>query len=111
MKMPIRSPRAWWRDERGSVTVMVALTVMALMGVLALGVDLGALFNARSEAQRAADAAALAGASAFLDYQEGEAAREAQLRAIVKPQAESEIAPLMAGLQVGRALYATPALP
>ncbi|NIP78765.1 MAG: hypothetical protein GWM90_06000, partial [Gemmatimonadetes bacterium] len=57
-------------DERGSATVIVALSMTALIALLALGIDLGALFNARSEAQRAADAAALAGASAFLEYQQ-----------------------------------------
>lgn len=59
---------AWVADERGSVTVMVALSVTALAAMLALAIDLAALFDARSEAQRAADAAALAGASAFLEY-------------------------------------------
>jgi hypothetical protein len=60
--------RAWVSDQRGAVTVIVALTMAGLMAMVALGVDLGALYNARSEAQRAADAAALAGASAFLEY-------------------------------------------
>jgi hypothetical protein len=76
MHTPFRS------DERGSVMVVVALTLAGLMGIIALGVDLGALFNARSEAQRAADAAALAGASAFLDFQDGQAVRAAQGRAM-----------------------------
>jgi Flp pilus assembly protein TadG len=70
--------RAWVSDERGSATVIVALTATGLMALLALGIDLGALFNARSEAQRAADAAALAGASAFLEYQQ-ESARSVAL--------------------------------
>ena len=62
--------RAWVSDEGGSATVIVALTMAGLIALLALGIDLGALFNARSEAQRAADAAALAGASAFLEFQQ-----------------------------------------
>lgn len=40
----------------------------ALLSLLALSLDIGLLYTARSEAQRAADAAALAGASAFLNY-------------------------------------------
>ena len=49
--------RSLWRsDERGSVTVIVALSMTAIIALLALGIDLGGLFNARSEAQRAADA-------------------------------------------------------
>ncbi len=69
-------------DERGSVTVLAALSMAALLGLFALSIDLGALFNARSEAQRAADAAALAGASAFLDYQQEQARRVATDRAV-----------------------------
>ncbi|NNF11754.1 MAG: hypothetical protein HKN72_00920 [Gemmatimonadetes bacterium] len=73
--------RLWAADERGSVVVMVAVSMTALVAVLALGIDLGALFNARSEAQRSADAAALAGASAFLEYQEAQARSVAIQRA------------------------------
>jgi hypothetical protein len=76
------SSLAWRADERGSVTVMVVLSMTALLGLLALSIDLGALFNARSEAQRAADAAALAGASAFLEYQEDAAVGAARERAL-----------------------------
>ena len=75
-------PSLWRSDERGSVTVIVALSMTALIGLLALGIDLGGLFNARSEAQRAADAAALAGASAFLDVQPTAVSGEATARAI-----------------------------
>jgi hypothetical protein len=61
---------------------VVVLTMTALLALMALAIDLGGLFNARSEAQRASDAAALAGASAFLEYQESEAHRTAIERAI-----------------------------
>jgi uncharacterized membrane protein YgcG len=74
--------RAWASDERGSATVIVALTITGLMALLALGIDLGALYNARSEAQRAADAAALAGASAFLEFQQENARSVAVERAM-----------------------------
>jgi Flp pilus assembly protein TadG len=53
-------------DERGAVLVLVALGSVVLVGVAALAIDLGMLYTARSEAQRAADAAALAGAQEFL---------------------------------------------
>lgn len=75
-------PVVWRADERGSVTVIVVAAMAALLAMLALGIDLGGLFNARSEAQRAADAAALAGASAFLEYQEDEAQNAAIDRAV-----------------------------
>jgi len=79
----LRRRLAGWRvDERGSVSVTVAISMTALLAVLALGIDLGALLNARSEAQRAADAAALAGASAFLEVSQSAARSEAIRRAV-----------------------------
>ncbi|HSJ13921.1 MAG TPA: pilus assembly protein TadG-related protein [Longimicrobiales bacterium] len=79
---PVAPWRAWASDERGSATVMVSIAITGLVALLALGIDIGALFNARSEAQRAADAAALAGASAFLEYQESQARSVAEERAM-----------------------------
>lgn len=64
------------RDERGSALVIIALSITALLSILALAVDLGMLFTARGEAQRVADAAALAGAGSFLERPtDGERAR------------------------------------
>lgn len=54
------------RSERGMSLVFVAVTMVALLSVAALAVDLGMLYVARNEAQRAADAAALAGAYVFI---------------------------------------------
>jgi hypothetical protein len=51
--------------ERGVSLYLVALGLIVLMGAAGLGVDLATLYVARNEAQRAADAAALAGASKF----------------------------------------------
>ena len=55
------------RNERGATIALVAVTLTALLGMGALAVDLGMLMKARGDAQRTADAAALAGASAFID--------------------------------------------
>lgn len=55
------------RDDTGSVMVVVALAMTALLSMVALAVDIGMLFSARGEAQRVADAAALAGAGSFLE--------------------------------------------
>ena len=49
--------------ERGSVAVLMALALTMLLGFAALVVDVGLSWAARAEAQTAADAAALAGAS------------------------------------------------
>jgi uncharacterized membrane protein len=53
--------------RRGGVALILGLSMAAILGMGALAVDLGKLFKARGDAQRAADAAALAGASAYLD--------------------------------------------
>lgn len=49
-------------SERGSVAVFVASVMLLLMGIAALAVDVGLLQDERSEAQNAADLAALAAA-------------------------------------------------
>jgi len=48
------------RDERGAVSVIVALSMVALLGFVAITVDIGALYAERAELQNGADAAALA---------------------------------------------------
>lgn len=53
-------------DERGSSAILVAITMTALLSAVALAVDVGMLLNSRSEAQRAADSAALAGAGSLI---------------------------------------------
>lgn len=60
------------------------MSITALIAIIALAVDLGMLFSARGEAQRAADSAALAGASAYLQHPEGplEAVDPAKERAL-----------------------------
>jgi Flp pilus assembly protein TadG len=54
------------RDARGTSMVFVAITIVAAMSAVALAVDIGMLLNARTEAQRAADSSALAGAAALI---------------------------------------------
>jgi len=53
--------------EKGQTIVLVALSIVTLLAMAALAIDVVTLYVARSEAQRAADAAALAGAKAFAD--------------------------------------------
>ena len=53
-------------EERGSVAITVALVMTVLLGFAALVVDIGLNWAARTSAQTAADAAALAGASALV---------------------------------------------
>jgi hypothetical protein len=77
------TPRTARRDDprRGATIVLMAVAGLALLGMIALAVDLGMAFTARSEAQRVADAAALAGGSAFLDVPGAVAEQAARDRA------------------------------
>jgi Tfp pilus assembly protein PilE len=52
-------------NERGVTMVLVAVALVSILAMAALAVDVLALYVARSEAQRAADAAALAAAKMF----------------------------------------------
>lgn len=54
-------------SQRGMTLMIVALLLVCFMGIAALCVDLGVLYTARTSAQHAADAAALAGAYTFLN--------------------------------------------
>lgn len=54
------------KDENGFVIVTLALLLVVLCGFTALAVDVGVLYSARTQAQGAADAAALAGATTFI---------------------------------------------
>ena len=54
------------RDERGVTMVLIALAMVSLLAMAALAIDITTLYVARSEAQNAADAAALAGAKMFV---------------------------------------------
>jgi hypothetical protein len=72
---PIRNRTLWqaFVDERGATLALFAVSLTALLAVMALAIDLGMLLTARTEAQRAADSAALAGAQEFLKRPPAEA--------------------------------------
>src|SRR5688572_7944577 len=53
------------KDE-GFVVIVVAIVLFVMVGFVALGVDVGVLYSARTSAQEVADAAALAGAASFV---------------------------------------------
>jgi Flp pilus assembly protein TadG len=55
-------------EESGAVAVTFALAITALCGFVALAVDLGHIVKAKTELQRTADAAALAGAMGLVPY-------------------------------------------
>ncbi len=51
------------RVDQGVVAVALAIMLAAIIGMMALAVDLGRAWNLQTELQNAADAAALAGAT------------------------------------------------
>jgi hypothetical protein len=53
--------------EQGVTLVIIAAFLVFLVGMAVLAIDIGSLYAARSDAQKAADAAALAGAKVFVD--------------------------------------------
>jgi Flp pilus assembly protein TadG len=55
------------KRQRGQTIILVAISLLSLLAVAALAIDVVTLYVARSEAQRAVDAAALAGAKAVAD--------------------------------------------
>jgi hypothetical protein len=55
------------RSDRGQVLVLVALAIFALLGLAALGIDVGYMYSIRHELQRSADSGALAGASTWTE--------------------------------------------
>ena len=69
------------RNERGATIALVAVSLTAMLGMGALAIDMGMLMKARSDAQRAADAAALAGASAYQGAKPLDAVDSALVRA------------------------------
>jgi hypothetical protein len=55
------------QGERGVTMILVVLAMLSMLGIVALAIDIITLYSARSEAQRAADSAALAGAKMLVD--------------------------------------------
>jgi len=62
----LRQLRELRRREDGATVALIAVTMAALLGTAALAVDVGMLMNARTEAQRVADLASLAGAGVLV---------------------------------------------
>jgi hypothetical protein len=61
----VRANKLHRKNERGVTLVLVAFSLAVLLGMAALAIDVSMLYVAHGEAQRAADAAALAGARMF----------------------------------------------
>lgn len=57
-------------NERGQVVIIVALLLVSLLGMTALVVDVGSIYEERRQTQTVADAAALAGAQDLPEFPE-----------------------------------------
>lgn len=65
-------------NRPGAVLAVLAVSAVGLLAVTSLAIDIGMMYSARNEAQRVADAAALAGASAYCDNAPAQAMTRAQ---------------------------------
>ena len=55
------------KGERGVTMALVAISYVAILAMAAIAIDVVSIYVARAEAQRAANAAALAGAKMFVN--------------------------------------------
>src|SRR5580693_7524014 len=60
------APNEFRKSQRGATILMVAASLIVILLLAGLAIDLVAFYLGRSEAQRAADAGALAGAQQFV---------------------------------------------
>ena len=81
--------------RRGAVIVLTVVTLVVLLGFAALTIDVGAMYNTRTDLQNAADSAALAGASglasdAMLRMRQGSntSAATAEVSGLIQERAE-----------------------
>ena len=80
--------RSVYRDQRGMALVFVGMGLLAFMSASMLAIDVGMFMVARTQAQTAADAGALAGAVAlvFDDFDDRSASGPAVQNAVVAAQ-------------------------
>lgn len=70
----------FWKNEDGATLIYVSAIILALVGAAGLALDSGRLFTLRHEVQKAADAAALAGAWQLDGTQAGSVRADAAAR-------------------------------
>jgi hypothetical protein len=84
--------RKTYLSRRGGTLVIVAVSMVAMMSAMALAIDLGMLYKNRSDAQRVADAASLAGAADYLEPVSSVGqARDNAVEYILKNQVGNEV--------------------
>ena len=100
--------RFWFRrrkERKGAISVLCAILLVPLMGILALAIDYGYLLKTRTDLQRAADAAALAAVQKLVPdsegYQDLNAARDAVVN-YVKMNMDLSFQVRDADIEIGR---------
>lgn len=58
--------------RRGAVVVLLAVTIPVIVAFAALTIDVGVMYNAKSDLQRSADSAAMAAAARLADFSQGD---------------------------------------
>ena len=76
--------------ERGQVLVFVALAIFVILGLAALGIDVGYMYSVRHELQRSADAGALAGATPFATQDWNDVSARASADALAREYASKD---------------------
>jgi Flp pilus assembly protein TadG len=66
LKSEMKRSLNYRRDERGQTLLLVVVAMSVLLGMAALAIDIATLYTASNETRRTAEAAALAGAEAFV---------------------------------------------
>ncbi|HEY4053796.1 MAG TPA: pilus assembly protein TadG-related protein, partial [Terriglobales bacterium] len=98
--------------QKGQTIALVAVAMVSFVAMEALAIDLTSLYSARGEIQRAADAAALAGAKAFVDSGVTTDPGNSNLQSIATTMAQSYAAGAAAQNLVAKgAAHLVPALP
>ncbi len=85
-QLNIRRRPSLRQKQQGVVAILVAMTIVVMVGMVGLAVDLGQLFVSKTELQNAADACALAGVNAIpagLESSESAATTVAQRHKVV----------------------------
>src|SRR5262249_43290 len=105
--MRLTAPR-----RRGGILPLVAVSIVALVALVAMAIDVGLLAVARNECQAAADAAALPGARPLTgdpatDYNRGAAAGNAEKAALLNSVLGTPLQDSQVTIQIGSYRYDT----
>jgi len=91
-------------NQRGQTLILVAVSLLSLLGIAALAIDMTTLYVAKAEIQHAADAAALAGAKALVDSGVTSDPSNTSLQAVAQTMAQDFITAVVAQNKVAGAL-------